>query len=168
MIKKSTGAGENDRCWNEDAIRIQLNAETSSGRHPYTGDTGHWRGHPRARAPKPPLFVAHGVTVHGPDSGSNFAWCVLRIRPFHWRPRTPREAMLSHVLSTMGAAKLRAVALNRRRPALALAVDPPKQARLPGSVLWVDCPGHELLTNLRCWPRRAQPRPCSGPHGAGG
>jgi hypothetical protein len=121
-----------------------------------------------AREPKPPTFVAHGMVVHGPDSGSNFARCVLRIRPSYWRPRMPRKALLSHVSSTAGTAKLRAVALDRRRPALALAVDPPKQARLPCSVLWVDCSGHGLLTNLRCWPRRAQPRPCFGPQGAGG
>jgi hypothetical protein len=129
---------------------------------------GHWRGHSRAHGPKPPTFVAHGVVVHGPDSNSNFARCVLRIRPSHWRPRISLKALLSHMSSTAGTAKLRAVALDRCRPALARAVDPPKQARLPCSVLWADCPGHGLLTDLRCWPRRAQPRPCLGPHGAGG
>ena len=74
---------------------------------------GHWRGHSRAHGPKPPTFVAHGVVVHGPDSDSNFARCVLRIRPSHWRPRTPRKALLSHISSTVGTAKLRAVALDR-------------------------------------------------------
>ena len=97
--------------------------------------TGHWRGHPRARGPTPPTFVVHGVEIHGPDSDSNFARCVLHIRPSHWRPRTPRKVLLSHVSSTAGTAKFRAVALDRRRPALARAVDPPKQARLPCYVL---------------------------------
>ena len=30
-----------------------------------------------------------GPYIHGPDSGSSFARCVLRIRPSHWRPRMP-------------------------------------------------------------------------------
>ena len=163
MIKKvpvRARTGENVR--NEDAI------EPARRPRRRIWGTGHSRGHPRARGPTPPAFVVHGVVVHGPDSDSNFARCVLRIRPSHWRPRTLRTALLPHVSSTAGTAKLRVVALDRRRPALARAVDPPKQARLPCSVLWADCPGHGLLTNLCCWPRRVRPRPCLGPHGAGG
>ena len=41
--------------------------------------TGHWRGHPRARGPKPPTFVAHGVVVHGARAGLQQQFCTVRL-----------------------------------------------------------------------------------------